>query len=266
MTDRPSSSSRSPVELLPEGTGSLARGIPVTPAGTLFVLGDAGGIRVAPTQRFTVVFGRNRPDVHVCVGEDDPRVSRQHGLLRCDGQRWTVRNTGGIPIRMPGSQLLLTGQEDPVGATYTPMFIRTEQGREHLLEVRVSGREEQQRPRAGHSDDTARGSLWTVTDEERLVLSVLGQRYLRHEGHPQPLSWTNTADELAQLQPTRGWTPKRAEWVVTGVRKRLSGAGVRGLTRDEVGEPVGNALNHNLIIELLVSTTLVPPDLRLLHG
>jgi hypothetical protein len=36
---------------------------------------------------------------------------------------------------------------------------------------------------------------------------------------------------------------------------------VAGLTRDEVGEPVGNALNHNLITELLLTTTLVPPDL-----
>ncbi|MGH3874906.1 MAG: hypothetical protein ACRDSR_25960 [Pseudonocardiaceae bacterium] len=34
--------------------------------------------------------------------------------------------------------------------------------------------------------------------------------------------------------------------------------------RNEVGEPVGNALNHKLILELLLSTTLVPPDLRLL--
>lgn len=34
-----------------------------------------------------------------------------------------------------------------------------------------------------------------------------------------------------------------------------------GLTRDEVGEPVGNTLNHNLITELLLTTTLVPPDL-----
>jgi hypothetical protein len=47
------------------------------------------------------------------------------------------------------------------------------------------------------------------------------------------------------------------------VRKRLHEEhGVMGLTRDEVGEPVGNALNHNLITELLLSATLVPPDLR----
>lgn len=47
---------------------------------------------------------------------------------------------------------------------------------------------------------------------------------------------------------------------------RLSRAGgVEGLTREEVGEPVGNTLNHNLIMELLRSTTLVPSDLNLLE-
>ena len=36
---------------------------------------------------------------------------------------------------------------------------------------------------------------------------------------------------------------------------------MRGMVRDEVGEPVGNALNHNLISELLLTATLVPPEL-----
>ncbi|HZE33282.1 MAG TPA: hypothetical protein VE198_17815 [Actinoallomurus sp.] len=31
-------------------------------------------------------------------------------------------------------------------------------------------------------------------------------------------------------------------------------------------EPVGNALNHNLLRELLLSTALVPPDLAVLDG
>ncbi len=38
-----------------------------------------------------------------------------------------------------------------------------------------------------------------------------------------------------------------------------------GLTREEVGEPVGNMLNHNLITELLRTRTLVPPDLLMLR-
>jgi len=36
------------------------------------------------------------------------------------------------------------------------------------------------------------------------------------------------------------------------------------LTRDEVGDPVGNALNHNMLVELVSSAVLVPPDLRVL--
>lgn len=35
---------------------------------------------------------------------------------------------------------------------------------------------------------------------------------------------------------------------------------------EEVGEPVGNTLNDNLLTELVQSTTLVPPDLALLDG
>ena len=54
------------------------------------------------------------------------------------------------------------------------------------------------------------------------------------------------------------------EHAVTAIRTRMSRGGVPGLTREEVGEPVGNALNDNLIRELVLSTTLVPPDLEML--
>ena len=39
-----------------------------------------------------------------------------------------------------------------------------------------------------------------------------------------------------------------------------------GLTREEVGEPVGNTLNHNLLVTLLRSTTLRPADVEVLDG
>jgi hypothetical protein len=55
------------------------------------------------------------------------------------------------------------------------------------------------------------------------------------------------------------------EHLVGRVRARLSRAGVAGLTREEVAGSVGNALNHNLLTELVHSTTLVPPDLRRLE-
>lgn len=263
MTPSATSPTNRSVELLPAGTTSLARGLPPAPTGTLFVLGDRGGIRVEPTDRFQVLFGRNEPEVHVCVGVDDPGVSRRHGLLACEPGGWTLRNTGAIPIRFPGSRLLLSGQEEPVGATYTPLFIRTEPGREHLLEVRVAG-PTRTAPQASVDESTRFPKTWQVSDRERLALVVLGERYLRHEAHPQPASWSNTAAQLSELEPDANWTAKSVEWVVSNVRRRMSEAGVVGLTRDEVGEPVGNTINHNMLVELLITTTLVPPDLRLL--
>lgn len=251
------------VRLLPAGTGSLARGLPPSPQGTLYALGHRGGISVAPTARFTVIFGRNEPEVHVCVGEDDRRVSRQQGLLQSDGKRWRIRNIGHVPIRFPGSQLLLSGHEEPLPVAYTPLFIRTELGREHLLEVRIAGLPA--RPSSAcHEENTQRPVTWELSERERLVLVVLGQRYLRHEAHPQPLSWSQAAAHLNELQSQAGWTAKQAEHVVSTVRSRLAHQHIRGLTRHEVGEPIGNALNHNLLVELLLSTTLVPPDLYLI--
>ncbi|MEU8660730.1 hypothetical protein, partial [Actinoplanes philippinensis] len=72
------------------------------------------------------------------------------------------------------------------------------------------------------------------------------------------------AEHLNEIRPDDNWNHKKVERVVTEVRNRLSGNGVSGLTRKEVGEPIGNTLNHNLIRELMESTTLVPPDLRIL--
>jgi hypothetical protein len=94
---------------------------------------------------------------------------------------------------------------------------------------------------------------------------VFGQRYLLHEGDPQPLGRKQAAEQLVELQPEEGWTTRKVEHTITAVRSRLSKAGVPNLTREEVGEPVGNKLNDNLLRELLLSTTLVPPDLRLLE-
>lgn len=264
MMDAMSTASAPGVKLLPPHTGSLARGLPQCRPGTLFALGDRGGISVQPGTKLDVLFGRNEPEVHVCVGAGDRGVSRQHGLLRHDGRHWTVTNTGRVPIRMPGSHLLLSGHEEPLAVAYTPLFIRSGRDREHLLEVRVAGKQESSSATA--DEDTLMQPTWDLNERERLVLVALGQRYLRHEAFPQPLSWTLVAEDLAALHPEENWTAKRAEHVVSAVRRRLVEHAVRGLTRDEVGEPVGNALNHNLLVELLQSTTLVPPDLRLLDG
>ena len=41
---------------------------------------------------------------------------------------------------------------------------------------------------------------------------------------------------------------------------------VRGLDKEELEEPIGNMLNHNLIRALMASATLTPADLALLDG
>jgi hypothetical protein len=249
---------------LPGGHDSLAFGVPRTAPGAIYALAIGGGFAVGPREGRTVVFGRNKPEVHVCIGEDDRRVSRQHGSLTCQSGQWWVRNTGRLPIRLPGSQWLFADEESiPLTIGYTPLFVPGTQGREHLLELYVTG-EDGTRPRPRPGDLTEPPRTWRLDPDERLVLIALGQRYLLHEGDPQPLGRQQVADELNLLRPGV-WTARRVEHTVKAVRERLSRAGVPGLTREEVGEPVGNKLNDNLVRELLLSTTLVPPDLRMLE-
>lgn len=243
---------------------SLARGVPEAVPGAIFALALTEGVTVAPSEGRTIRFGRNRPDVEVCVGEDDLRVSRQHGLLAHRDGHWWVSNTGQLPIRLPGTQWLFSGEDPiPLSSGYTPLFVRGSRAREHLLELYVAG-EDGGRPATRHRDVTEAPKRWRLTPDERLALVVLGQRYLLHEPHPQPLSRQQVADALGELQPDATWSASRVDHLVADVRGRLSAGGVAGMLREEVGEPVGNALNDNLIRELVLSTTLVPPDLALL--
>lgn len=244
---------------------SLAFGVPRSTPGAIYALAISGGFAVGPREGRRVLFGRNKPEVHVCIGEDDRRVSRQHGLLTCQDGKWWVSNTGRLPIRLAGSQLLFSNEESlPLAAGYTPLFVPGTRGREHLLELYVTG-DDGSRPAPRPGDVTEPPRTWRLQPDERLALVVLGQRYLLHEGDPQPLGRQQAADQLTELQPTAGWTARKVEHTITAVRTRLSRAGVLNLTREEVGEPVGNKLNDNLLRELLMSTTLVPPDLRLLE-
>ncbi|HEY4024524.1 MAG TPA: FHA domain-containing protein [Pseudonocardiaceae bacterium] len=243
---------------------TLATGIPASAPGTLYALSVVGGITMAAREGRTVVFGRNKPDVHICVGADDQRVSRQHGLLTWQGSQWWVSNTGQLPIRLPGSRLLFREEDAlPVFTGYTPVFIRGARGREHLMELYVAG-EDGWRPSPRPDDRTTAPKTWRLTEDELLVLVALGQRYLLHDLHPQPLAWREVGNLLREARPDAGWSPRRAEHLVADLRIRLSKEGVSGLTREEVGEPVGNKLNENLLTELMLSTTLVPPHLALL--
>jgi hypothetical protein len=249
---------------LPKDQTSLANGVPTARPGTIFVLTVAGGISVDPAPGQSILFGRNRPEVHVCVGEDDQRVSRQHGSIIYRSGQWWVTATGRLPLRLPQGQRLFPSEDPvPLAAGYTPLFVQGSSGREHLLEVYVAG-DSGTRPALRHRDPTQPPRIWHLSPDEKLALIVVGQRYLLHERHPLPLAWRVAADQLSELRPDAGWTGKRVEHLVAGVRNRLSREGVAGLTREEVGEPVGNALNDNLFAELLLSTTLVPSDVDIL--
>lgn len=69
-----------------------------------------------------VLFGRNRPEVHVCLGEDDPQVSRHQGTLTHRDGHWWVSNTGRLPIRCPAGRLLFRDEEPlPLDTGYTPV-------------------------------------------------------------------------------------------------------------------------------------------------
>ncbi|GAA1696001.1 FHA domain-containing protein [Fodinicola feengrottensis] len=257
----PGSSSK--VTLLPKDARSLAGGLPPAAPGTLFVLGVNGGMSVAPDAGFRVVFGRNDPAVHVCVGADDPHVSREHGYITYERSGWVVDNVGRMPICFPGPRLLLSGHREHLPVAYTPLFIVGPR-REHLLEVRVAGRASTN-PASAYELNTIDPDAHSLSPVEKLVLVCLSQRYLRSDPQPQPLTWGQVASELAEVRPTEEWGVRRLGHVVGKVRRRLSPI-TPGLLEEEVPPPVGNALNHNLITALLVSGTLTPADLALLEG
>lgn len=241
---------------------SLARDVPTTAPGAVVALAVSGKTSANPVEGMTIRFGRNRPAVDVCVGETDLRVSRLHGLLTHHAGQWWVSNTGQLPIRLPRTRLLFKDEDPlPLPGGYTPLFVRGV--REHLLEIYVAGADGG-RPVSLHDSATQQPKRWRLTDDERLLLVVLGQRYLLHEANPQPVARQEVANALTELRPGSEWNVKRVDRMIADVRARLSLAGVPGLRRDEVGEPVGNSLNDNLLKELVLSTTLVPPDLALL--
>ncbi|MGW6691874.1 FHA domain-containing protein [Streptomyces sp. NPDC054961] len=248
-------------QMLPPEMPSLADGLPVAPPGTIFVKAAAGGYAV-PRRKFTLHFGRAVRDVHVLVGAGDAHVSRLHGVFTCDGGQWWLRNEGRRPIQFPGEGMVLRGHELPMPAGYTPLTIETPHRKAHLIEVHVVGgpcpvpREDAQTP-------TDTEDVHDLKPVERLVVTVLAQQYLRREPYPTPVSWKQLAHDLNRVAPYRRWTDSVVDHVIADLRLRLSRGpdAVRGLLREEVGEPVGNTLNVNLIEALLKSATLIPDDL-----
>ncbi|GIG68477.1 hypothetical protein [Phytomonospora endophytica] len=251
------------VKLLRWDDGSLADRPITEPPGTLLVLSTSGGLSVTPDSAFTVLFGRNYPEVHVCVGANDRNVSRLQGRITREHSRWTLSNLGKSPIRMPGAGLVLTGHRAELPPTYAPLSVLSPR-QEYLLEVRVVGPRPQGTGGEVFEDLTITRPKWTLSAEERLVVVCLAQRYLRGEPYPQPLTWGRVAEQLAGRHPQVRWNAHRAANIVGRVRRTLHGAGVAGMVEEEIPQPVGNALNHNLIVELMASTTIKREDLALL--
>lgn len=254
-----------PPQMLPPG--SPADKNPEAPAGTIFVVGPERGYAVPPC-RYTLLFGRDREDVHVPVGVDDPSVSRRHGVFTCPGpgSGWWLRNNGNLPIELPDGVLLLAGHWRAVAPGYTPLVINSSRQRSHLVEVRITGEPGRQQQSTTKAETARPETVYVLSAPERLVLAALARRYLEgHDDYPLPLTWKETA-AVANASPyaTRTWTDRMVEHTVGDVRERLHRRGVRGLLREEVGQPVGSTLSVNLIRELLKTATLGSQDLALL--
>ncbi|UUU19148.1 FHA domain-containing protein [Streptomyces sp. DSM 40750] len=245
-------------------TTSLARGVaPATP-GTLHARTVTGELSAPPRPGLTLRFGRGEePDVDLGVGVDDLGVSRQHGELSYRHGLWWLRNTGRQLVRLPrGRMMHLSTEAIPLDTGYTPLFVKGSGYREHLVELYVAGHDDPG-PVSRRTAETVSPKIWALDDDERLLLVVLGQRYLLYEEDARPLTYATAAKQLAYLRPDAGWNERRIEHRIEAVRRRLDRAGFRyPLLHDKSeGRPGDNRLLHNLIKGLVESTTLVPPDL-----
>jgi hypothetical protein len=249
-------------------SASLARGVAPAAPGTLHARTVTGELSAPPRPGLTLRFGRGEePDVDLGVGVDDQWVSRRHGELTYRQGMWWLRNTGQQLVRLPrGRMMHLTTEPMPLDTGYTPLFVKGSGYREHLVELYVSGHDDQG-PVSRRRAETVRPETWALDDDERLLLVVLGQRYLLYEEDPRPLTYAVAAKQLAYLRPDGHWNERRIEYRVEAVRRRLDRTGFwYPLMHDKSqGRPGDNGLLHNLIKGLVESTTLVPPDLELME-
>ncbi|MDO0930964.1 FHA domain-containing protein [Streptomyces sp. DG2A-72] len=249
-------------------SASLARGVAPTQPGTLHVRSVTGDLSAPPRPGLTVSFGRGeKPDVDLGVGVDDLRVSRRHGELTYRQGYWWLRNIGQQLVRLPrGRMMHLTSEPIPLATGYTPLFVKGSGYREHLVELYVASHDDQG-PVSRRRAETARPETWALDDDERLLLVVLGQRYLLYEEDPRPLTYAMAAKQLAYLCPDARWNERKIEYRVEAVRRRLDRTGFKyPLMHDKAqGRPADNGLLHNLLKGLVESTTLVPPDLDLME-
>lgn len=239
------------------------------PPGLLQVRSLAGGVRVLPRPGRVVRFGRaGRPNTDfVPVGSEDQEVSRVHGTVTFNDRHWWLQNTGLQLIRLPHGQLMHSSTEPvPLAPGYTPVFVRGSGYREHLVELYVTDYEHTG-PRARLDAPTVPPKRWPLSQEERKVLVVLGQEYIRYQPDARPLVRRRVVEQLNMMrdESEKPWTKRRVEEVVAAVRRRLDASGrVKAKLRHdkESDDAYDSTLMHNLLTELVNSTTLVPTDLE----
>ncbi|SOD62263.1 hypothetical protein SAMN06297387_10579 [Streptomyces zhaozhouensis] len=259
-----------PPSLARLGQGQGTAGSPAGPVvpGTLHARSLTGNLRVAPDAGRTISFGRALgPENALTVGREDTGVSRRHGEVSYHDRSWWLRNTGQRLMRLPRGQLVHSSTDPvPLAPGYTPVFVRGFGYREHLVELYVTDHGDSG-PRARDSAETVPPRRWPLTDAERLALIVLGQEYLRYDLEPRPLVYRRAVEQLRALQPEYGWTERRVQERVSAVRRRLDRSGLveAKLLREADDDASDATLMHNLLRELVDSTTLVPPDLTALE-
>ena len=231
--------------------------------GTLVVLEPGVGLTASPAEGMVLWFGRNRPEVHICVGSDDPGVSRRHGALEYSSGCWWVRTLGGRPVRVGRTHVLRKGDEPvPLADGRTSLLVEGADPNDlHLVRVEVVGAAAP--PRRDPCSGTAPVRCHRLDPAERLVMTVLAQRVLLRQAGATLLTSREAAAELEVLQPGV-WTPRKVEHLVKRVRERLAAQGVDGLVPEPGSTGYDSAYRRNLIDELVDSGTLGTPDLRLL--
>jgi hypothetical protein len=231
--------------------------------GTLVVLEPDSGLTVSPTEGMVLWFGRDRPNVHICVGSDDAGVSRRHGALEYSSGCWWVRARGGRPVRVGGTQVLRKGDEPvPLADGRTSLLVEGADPRDvHLVRVHVVGAAEQPHRKPGSGTVPVR--CFRLDPAERLVLTVVAQRVLLRRPGATLLTSREAAEELDVIQPGL-WVPRKVERLVKRVRERLAAQGVEALVPEPGSTGYDSAYRRNLIDALVDSGTLGGPDLRLL--
>lgn len=260
-----------------------------TPSNTLHARSTEGAVEVLPEAGRVVLFGRGgyrkEDRVDLRVGTHDDHVSRRQGELTYRQRSWWLRNIGKAQLRLPSSPWLPewldpTDEPIPLAVGRTQVHVVGNGGREYQVELFVFDGAEPNEPLDG---PTISPKQWRLRKDEKPLLVVMGQQYLRHDPEARPLTYRETAEQLDLLDLKELWgeewatkriglppeeflarAEKKIERTIGGARKRLSREGFPRLKR-VAGQPFDDTLKRNLIDGLVASMTLTPDDLVLLE-